>query len=205
MGEEPPVHFALPSSQPLSSSFNANAASHYPAECTDVGNEVKLTDKIEVVDLKMQQSQNKESVLKEDLKSDRKLANSTDNPNSSLVQDIGVVDGPHIGVMNGSLVLGLESVNTVPEINCPVEQAEEIMGTEATSLGLGFGMGLRLSDEAQLEDYRCIPVDHAIAVECDEQVLGELDVAGFEEFSRRIYALNENTSSFRRPRKGSDK
>lgn len=203
MGKEPPVNFALPSSQHLSSSFDANAASHYPDEGTDTGNEVKVTDRIEVVDLKMHQTQNKESVLKEE--PDRKSANSTDNSNSSLAQDTGVVGGPHVGVMNGSLVSGLESVNTVPELNCPVEQAEEIMGTEATSLGLGFGMGLRLSDEAQLEDYRCIPVDHAIAVECDEQVLGELDVAGFEEFSRRIYALNENTSSFRRPRKGSDK
>ncbi|KAG5843435.1 hypothetical protein ANANG_G00150920 [Anguilla anguilla] len=81
------------------------------------------------------------------------------------------------------------------ELCCSVEQAEEIMGTEAT----GFGGG------GPLEDYPCIPVDHAVAVECDEQVLGELDVAGFEEFSRRIYALNENMSSFRRPRKNSDK
>uniref|UniRef100_A0A672H8G4 C2 domain-containing protein n=1 Tax=Salarias fasciatus TaxID=181472 RepID=A0A672H8G4_SALFA len=80
-----------------------------------------------------------------------------------------------------------------PELHCSVEQAEEIMGTEATGLGLGLG------------DYGCIPVDHAVAVECDEQVLGELDVAGLEEFSRRIYALNENMSSFRRPRKNSDK
>ncbi|KAK7925410.1 hypothetical protein WMY93_007720 [Mugilogobius chulae] len=67
------------------------------------------------------------------------------------------------------------------------------MGTEATGLGMG------LVDQAQMEEYSCIPVDHAVAVECDEQVLGELDVAGFEEFSRRIYALNENMSSFRRP------
>uniref|UniRef100_H3CDN0 UV radiation resistance associated gene n=3 Tax=Tetraodon nigroviridis TaxID=99883 RepID=H3CDN0_TETNG len=133
--------------------------------------------------------------MKEEPKPDRKSANSMDNSNSSSAQDTGVVDESNVGVMNGSLVQGLESVDMVPEINCPVEQAEEIIGTEAT----------RLSDEAQLEDYRCIPVDHAIAVECDEQVLGELDVAGFEEFSRRIYALNENTSSFRRPRKGSDK
>uniref|UniRef100_A0A8C6LAN3 UV radiation resistance associated n=1 Tax=Nothobranchius furzeri TaxID=105023 RepID=A0A8C6LAN3_NOTFU len=99
--------------------------------------------------------------------------------------------------MNGSLVPGPPSAGLVPELLCSVEQAEEIMGTEATGLGL--------ADEAQLEDYRCIPVDHAVAVECDEQVLGELDVAGFEEFSKRIYALNENTSSFRRPRKNSDK
>uniref|UniRef100_A0A8P4KIG3 UV radiation resistance associated gene n=1 Tax=Dicentrarchus labrax TaxID=13489 RepID=A0A8P4KIG3_DICLA len=99
----------------------------------------------------------------------------------------------HTGAMNGSLVPEQAPVSLVPELRCSVEQAEEIMGTEATA------------DEARLEDYRCIPVDHAVAVECDEQVLGELDVAGFEEFSRRIYALNENMSSFRRPRKSSEK
>uniref|UniRef100_A0A8C9W5Y8 UV radiation resistance associated gene n=1 Tax=Scleropages formosus TaxID=113540 RepID=A0A8C9W5Y8_SCLFO len=82
-----------------------------------------------------------------------------------------------------------------PEVCCSVEQAEEIMGTEAT----GFG------GAEHLEEYPCIPVEHAVAVECDDQVLGELDAAGFEEFSRRIYALNENMSSFRRPRKNSDK
>uniref|UniRef100_A0A7M4FFN2 UV radiation resistance associated n=1 Tax=Crocodylus porosus TaxID=8502 RepID=A0A7M4FFN2_CROPO len=76
------------------------------------------------------------------------------------------------------------------ELCCTVEQAEEIIGMEAT----GFSTG------DQLEAFNCIPVDHAVAVECDEQVLGE-----FEEFSRRIYALNENMSSFRRPRKSSDK
>uniref|UniRef100_A0A3Q3L9U3 UV radiation resistance associated gene n=1 Tax=Mastacembelus armatus TaxID=205130 RepID=A0A3Q3L9U3_9TELE len=101
----------------------------------------------------------------------------------------------HTGTMNGTLVPGQAPVGLVPEPRCSVEQAEEIMGTEATGL----------ADEARLEDYHCIPVDHAVAVECDEQVLGELDVAGFEEFSRRIYALNENMSSFRRPRKNSDK
>ncbi|XP_065490550.1 UV radiation resistance-associated gene protein [Caloenas nicobarica] len=77
-----------------------------------------------------------------------------------------------------------------PVLCCTVEQAEEIMGMEAT----GFSVG------DQLEDFNSIPVEHAVAVECDEQVLGE-----FEEFSRRIYALNENMSSFRRPRKSSDK
>lgn len=177
--------------------------SHELAESTDARDEKKVKDEMDVVDLKMHQSQNKAFVLNKDPESDREPANGTEESNSSSVQDAAVADEPHVGVMNGSLVPGLKSVNTVPEVHCPVEQAEEIMGTEATSLG--FGMGLRLSDEAQLEDYRCIPVDHAIAVECDEQVLGELDVAGFEEFSRRIYALNENMSSFRRPRKGSDK
>ncbi|XP_069327093.1 UV radiation resistance-associated gene protein isoform X1 [Eulemur rufifrons] len=76
------------------------------------------------------------------------------------------------------------------ELCCAVEQAEEIIGLEAT----GFTSG------DQLEAFNCIPVDSAVAVECDEQVLGE-----FEEFSRRIYALNENVSSFRRPRRSSDK
>ena len=76
------------------------------------------------------------------------------------------------------------------ELCCTVEQAEEIIGMEAT----GFTSG------DQLEAFNCIPVDSAVAVECDEQVLGE-----FEEVSRRIYALNENVSSFRRPRRSSDK
>ncbi|XP_006882925.1 PREDICTED: UV radiation resistance-associated gene protein [Elephantulus edwardii] len=76
------------------------------------------------------------------------------------------------------------------ELCCTVEQAEEIIGLEAT----GFTSG------DQLEAFNCIPVDSAVAVECDEQVLGE-----FEEFSRRIYALNENMSSFRRPRRSSEK
>ncbi|XP_053059691.1 UV radiation resistance-associated gene protein isoform X5 [Acinonyx jubatus] len=76
------------------------------------------------------------------------------------------------------------------ELCCTVEQAEEIIGMEATGLTSGD----------QLEAFNCIPVDSAVAVECDEQVLGE-----FEEFSRRIYALNENVSSFRRPRRSSDK
>ncbi|XP_062983310.1 UV radiation resistance-associated gene protein isoform X2 [Elgaria multicarinata webbii] len=76
------------------------------------------------------------------------------------------------------------------DLLCTVEQAEEIMGMEAT----GFGTG------DQLEAFNYIPVDHAVAVECDDQVLGE-----FEEFSRRICALNKDAPTFRRPRKGSDK
>ncbi|XP_028655951.1 UV radiation resistance-associated gene protein [Erpetoichthys calabaricus] len=109
---------------------------------------------------------------------------------------------PHfISAMNGSalpverLSTDSHSLTLSSELCCSVEQAEEIMGTEAT----GF------SEVEHLEGFQCIPVDHAVAVECDEQVLGELDAAGFEEFSRRIYALSENTSSFRRPRKNSDK
>ncbi|XP_069812081.1 UV radiation resistance-associated gene protein, partial [Dendropsophus ebraccatus] len=76
------------------------------------------------------------------------------------------------------------------DLHCAVEQAEEILGTEASDFTSGD----------QLEAFNSIPVDRAVAVECDDQVLGE-----FEEFSRRIYALNENMSSFRRPRKSSDK
>uniref|UniRef100_A0A3B3YC19 UV radiation resistance associated gene n=1 Tax=Poecilia mexicana TaxID=48701 RepID=A0A3B3YC19_9TELE len=131
--------------------------------------------------------------------------NKTAGVGSSAVQEAGeeTVSSNHTGAMNGSLATGQAPLGLVPELHCSVEQAEEIMGTEATGLGLGVGLGL--TDEARLDDYHCIPVDHAVAVECDEQVLGELDVAGFEEFNRRIYALNENMSSFRRPRKNSDK
>uniref|UniRef100_A0A8C4ZE89 UV radiation resistance associated gene n=1 Tax=Gadus morhua TaxID=8049 RepID=A0A8C4ZE89_GADMO len=108
------------------------------------------------------------------------------------------------GAMNGTLTPGQDLTGGAdgsgPDLRCSVEQAEEIMGTEATGGGHGGGGG-----GARLDDYPCIPVEHAVAVECDEQVLGELDAAGFEEFSRRIYALNENMPSFRRPRKNSDK
>nr|XP_057942794.1 UV radiation resistance-associated gene protein [Doryrhamphus excisus] len=129
-----------------------------------------------------------------------KLPSSTAAPSSSTLGGDGGGDttatSQHTGVMNGSLVPGLR---------CSVEQAEEIMGTEATNLGMGLGGDLGVAEETRLSEYHCIQVDQAVAVECDEQVLGELDVAGFEEFSRRIYALNENMSSFRRPRKNSDK
>uniref|UniRef100_A0AAX7V2G5 C2 domain-containing protein n=1 Tax=Astatotilapia calliptera TaxID=8154 RepID=A0AAX7V2G5_ASTCA len=125
------------------------------------------------------------------------------NTETIVEEDSMIPNSSHPGAMNGSLVLEQAPISLIPELRCSVEQAEEIMGTEAT--GLGLGMGLGLADEARLDDYRCIPVDHAVAVECDEQVLGELDMAGFEEFSRRIYALNENMSSFRRPRKNSEK
>uniref|UniRef100_A0A8C7FC75 UV radiation resistance associated gene n=1 Tax=Oncorhynchus kisutch TaxID=8019 RepID=A0A8C7FC75_ONCKI len=114
------------------------------------------------------------------------LTNQQNTMNGSVMPGYGLA-GPTTGL---TVTMALN-----PELCCSVEQAEEIMGTEATGLGLGDG--------ARLEDYPCIPVEHAVAVECDEQVLGELDAAGFEEFSRRIYALNENMSSFRRPRKNS--
>ncbi|MCJ8742163.1 hypothetical protein PDJAM_G00078990 [Pangasius djambal] len=94
----------------------------------------------------------------------------------------------HPGAMNGSA-----GVLAGAEVCCSVEQAEEIMGTEATGLGLG----------SRPDDFPCIPVEHAVAVECDDQVLGELE--NFQEFSKRIYALSENPSCFRRPRKNSDK
>ncbi|XP_038618016.1 UV radiation resistance-associated gene protein [Tachyglossus aculeatus] len=104
-------------------------------------------------------------------------------------QHEGLTDHP--GAVNGTL---LPSEPAGPaagaDFCCTVERAEEIIGLEATGLSAG----------GQLEAFGCIPVDSAVAVECDDQVLGE-----FEEFSRRIYALNENVSSFRRPRKGSDK
>lgn len=108
----------------------------------------------------------------------------------------------HLAAMNGTALPGQQAgptstllpgqCNPAPSaaLCCAVEQAEEVIGLEAT----GFTSG------DQLEALSCIPVDSAVAVECDDQVLGE-----FEEFSRRIYALNENVSSFRRPRRSSDK
>ncbi|XP_055004356.1 UV radiation resistance-associated gene protein isoform X2 [Boleophthalmus pectinirostris] len=124
----------------------------------------------------------------------------TSSESVDVVEDKASSSTQNSGTMNGSLVVGQATLGPIPELHCSVEQAEEIIGTEATGLALG------LEEQAQLEEeYSSIPVDHAVAVECDDQVLGELDVAGFEEFSRRIYALNENMSSFRRPRKNSDK
>ncbi|KAM6446266.1 UV radiation resistance-associated gene protein [Liasis olivaceus] len=98
---------------------------------------------------------------------------SSEHPSTAAPEQSGVFRGP----------LGTDLL-------CTVEQAEEIMGLEA----MGFGSG------DQLAAFNYIPVDHAVAVECDDQVLGE-----FEEFSRRICALNKDTPTFRRPRKGSDK
>ncbi|NXV42331.1 UVRAG protein, partial [Uria aalge] len=132
------------------------------------------------------------------------LCSSLNGENGSLnnTQDRQESFLGHTSAINGALLPG-ECSGTAsneqprefhpslgPVLCCTVEQAEEIMGMEAT----GFNPG------DQLEDFNSIPVEHAVAVECDEQVLGE-----FEEFSRRIYALNENMSSFRRPRKSSDK
>uniref|UniRef100_A0A8D0GVR1 UV radiation resistance associated n=1 Tax=Sphenodon punctatus TaxID=8508 RepID=A0A8D0GVR1_SPHPU len=132
------------------------------------------------------------------------LCNSVNGENGSLAsaQDQQESFLGHPNAINGTL---LSSESTGPtsseqscdfhlpistDLCCTVEQAEEIIGMEAT----GF------STEDQLEAFNCIPVDRAVAVECDDQVLGE-----FEEFSRRIYSLSKNAPSFRRPRKGSDK
>lgn len=174
----------------------------------DANEELEETDDKEAAEVKIHIGFGKELDMSNKEITGEKPATSAAACNSSSVPDTGeetVANRQHIRAMNGSLVQELASVNLVPELCCSVEQAEEIVGTEAPGLGLGLEIGLGPADEAQMEDYRCIPVDHAVAVECDEQVLGELDVAGFEEFSRRIYALNENMSSFRRPRKGSDK
>lgn len=132
----------------------------------------------------------------------------TDVASCTIPSDCIASSAPqHPGTLNGSAMpsegAGLGVVGAA-EICCSVEQAEEIMGTEATGLGLGLGLGMGFGGGARLDDYPCIPVEHAVAVECDEQVLGEFDAAGIEEVSRRIYAL-ENMSSFRRPRKNSEK
>ncbi|XP_041278373.1 UV radiation resistance-associated gene protein isoform X2 [Onychostruthus taczanowskii] len=120
--------------------------------------------------------------------------NNTQDRQESFLGRSSAINGAFLpgkcsGTMNNEQPCAFQpSLN--PVLCCTVEQAEEIMGMEAT----GFSTG------DQLEDFTSIPVEHAVAVECDEQVLGE-----FEEFSRRICALNENMSSFRRPRKSSDK
>ncbi|XP_040908053.1 UV radiation resistance-associated gene protein [Toxotes jaculatrix] len=215
--EQPPVGLAPPSPSPkhLSSSLDAGMASLNLTKTKEATEEEEQTEEkeqggeTEVEVERCRSADSKIEVDKEEV-TEEEPPSSTVAPNSSTVQETGeetVAAVQHTGTMNGSLVPGQAPVSLVPELRCSVEQAEEIIGTEATGLGLGLGvgMGLGLADEARLEDYRCIPVDHAVAVECDEQVLGELDVAGFEEFSRRIYALNENMSSFRRPRKNSDK
>lgn len=215
--EQPPVSLEPPSPSPkhLSSSLDAGMASlsvSEPTEAKEEGGEQKGGEKEEsggTAEESEHRSIDREVDLEKEEETEEQPPGSTDAPTSSTEGDASeetVATSQHTGTMNGSLVAGQVS-GLVPEMRCSVEQAEEIMGTEATGLGIGMGLGLGLglADEARLEDYHRIPVDHAVAVECDEQVLGELDVAGFEEFSRRIYALNENMSSFRRPRKNSDK
>lgn len=215
--EQAPAGLAPPSPSPkhLSSSLDTSMASLNRTEATEAGEEGEQKEEKEeggdtAVEAERHETIDRETEGDKEEETVEQPPSSTVAPNSSAVQDTGEEAVPtiqHTGAMNGSLVPGQAPVSLAPELRCSVEQAEEIMGTEATGLGLGLGMGLGLglADEARLEDYRCIPVDHAVAVESDEQVLGELDVAGFEEFSRRIYALNENMSSFRRPRKNSEK
>uniref|UniRef100_UPI0037E8C528 UV radiation resistance-associated gene protein isoform X1 n=2 Tax=Semicossyphus pulcher TaxID=241346 RepID=UPI0037E8C528 len=211
--QQPPVGLEPPSPSPqhLSSSLDAGMASLSLAKTSESKEKGERQEEKEeigetAVEVETQGSAERKVEFEKEVETEEQLSSSTVVPNSSSVQDSGeetAASSQHTGAMNGSLVAGQAPVSLVPELRCSVEQAEEIMGTEATGLGLGLGLGV--ADEARMEDYRCIPVDHAVAVECDEQVLGELDVAGFEEFSRRIYALNENMSSFRRPRKNSDK
>ncbi|XP_026184191.1 UV radiation resistance-associated gene protein isoform X2 [Mastacembelus armatus] len=218
MGEEQPPGGLTPPSpslKQLSSSLDANMTSLSLTKTMEASEEGEQKEEKEqggvtVFEGEQSGSTDKEIEVNKEEETEEQLLSSTVVPTCSTVQETSketVGAAQHTGTMNGTLVPGQAPVGLVPEPRCSVEQAEEIMGTEATGLGLGLGlgMGLGLADEARLEDYHCIPVDHAVAVECDEQVLGELDVAGFEEFSRRIYALNENMSSFRRPRKNSDK
>ncbi|XP_037544075.1 UV radiation resistance-associated gene protein [Nematolebias whitei] len=199
--EQPPVSLSppLPAPKQLSSSLNASmAALNIPPtrEANQAGEQEEDVEKSG--DTNVREEEDKETEADEGGVKEQPPS-STGASNAGLKQDVGDETVSSVQHMNGSLLPGQTPVGPVPEPLCSVEQAEEIMGTEATGLGLGVG----LADEARLEDYHCIPVDHAVAVECDEQVLGELAV--FEEFSRRIYALNENPSSFRMPRKNSDK
>ncbi|XP_034082713.1 UV radiation resistance-associated gene protein [Gymnodraco acuticeps] len=198
MGEKQTLAAPSPSPQHLSSSLDAGMASLNLAkstEPTEDGEEKEESREAEVEVGRCRSTDGEMEVDKEE-EPEEQPTSSTVASHSLTVQDTGEDSSQHTASTNGS-------VSLAPELRCSVEQAEEIMGTEATGLGLGLGLGV--ADEARMEDYRSIPVDHAVAVECDEQVLGELDAAGFEEFSRRIYALNENMSSFRRPRKNSDK
>ncbi|KAK2828844.1 hypothetical protein Q5P01_019878 [Channa striata] len=217
--EQAPVGVTPPSPSPkhMSSSLDASMASLNLITTTKASEETEQKEDKDqegeaAVEVERCRSSDRETEVdeEEEEESEEQPLSSTVATNSSTVQETGeesMASVQHTGTMNGSVVPGPAPVNLVPDLRCSVEQAEEIMGTEATGLGLGLGlgMGLGIADEARLEEYRCIPVEHAVAVECDDQVLGELDVAGFEEFSRRIYALNENMSSFRRPRKNSDK
>ncbi|KAK5859225.1 hypothetical protein PBY51_003307 [Eleginops maclovinus] len=200
-----------PSPQHLSSSLDAGMASLNLAkttEPTEDGEEKEEKEESREAEVEVGRCRSTDEEIEVNKREETEVqpTSSPVAPHSFTVQDTGEETSQHTGAMNGSVVPGQAPEGLAPELRCSVEQAEEIMGTEATGLGLGMGIGV--ADEARMEDYRSIPVDHAVAVECDEQVLGELgelDAAGFEEFSRRIYALNENMSSFRRPRKNSDK
>uniref|UniRef100_A0A7N4NW67 UV radiation resistance associated n=1 Tax=Sarcophilus harrisii TaxID=9305 RepID=A0A7N4NW67_SARHA len=140
-------------------------------------------------------SKKKEADFDDNLNRGHINVNSSQEPQELLLGHPGAVNGTLLPREHSSVACSeqpeeLPATSRGTELHCTVEQAEEIIGTEAMGLSSG----------EQLEAFNCIPVDRAVAVECDEQVLGE-----FEEFSRRIYALNENVSSFHRPRKSSDK
>uniref|UniRef100_A0A8C5EW84 UV radiation resistance-associated gene protein n=1 Tax=Gouania willdenowi TaxID=441366 RepID=A0A8C5EW84_GOUWI len=203
-----------PSSSPknLSSTLDASMATLNLSSATEVSEseaqkEQKDEGGVTAVEAERCKSTTQEDPVDVESETEAVPQISPEAPNTAADKDFEKTKSPpqYVGAMNGSLVREQAPVGLVPALSCSVEQAEEIMGTEATGLGLGLGAGLVLVEEAQPEDYHCIPVDHAVAVECDDQVLGELDVAGIEECSRRIYALNENMSSFRRPRKNSEK
>lgn len=199
--QQPPVNLSppLPAPKHLPSSLNASMASLNITPTREASQAGEQEDDVEKCgDTNVREEADKETGADEGGVKEQPPS-SAGVSNTCLKQDVGDETVSSVQHMNGSLLPGQTPASPVPEPLCSVEQAEEIMGTEATGLGLGVG----LADEAPLEDYHCIPVDHAVAVECDEQVLGELAV--FEEFSRRIYALNENPSSFRMPRKNSDK
>ncbi|XP_029924576.1 UV radiation resistance-associated gene protein [Myripristis murdjan] len=215
--QQPPDGLAPPSASPkhLSSSLDAGMTSLSLANTLEAKEQGEKNEERDeggeaAVEMEREEEAEREVEVEREEEMEAQQPSSTVRSTSPTVLDTGeevVPSSQHTGAMNGSLVPGQGPVSLVPELRCSVEQAEEIMGTEATGLGLGLelGLGIGLGEGARLEDYPCIPVDHAVAVDSDEQVLGELDVAGFEEFSRRIYALNENMSSFRRPRKNSDK
>lgn len=198
--EPHPPALASPSASPKHlTSLDAAMASLNMGKSTESAQEGEVEEKEEAKIAQPEETlEEEESGPEKELQAEEQDAHPSCSSSPTVSSNTVAAEAQHSGAMNGSLVVGQAAAGPM-ELCCSVEQAEEIMGTEATGLGLG------LVDQAHLEEYRCIPVDQAVAVECDEQVLGELDVAGFEEFSRRIYALNENMSSFRRPRKNSDK
>ncbi|XP_044524091.1 UV radiation resistance-associated gene protein [Gracilinanus agilis] len=179
-------------------SYNSALAQPVAASKTVGESEKKMASLSSSLDTSLDFSKDnkkKEADFDDNLSRGHADVNSSQEPQELLLEHPRTVGGSvlpreHSGVACRERPEELAAAARGAELCCAVEQAEEIMGTEA--------MGLSSGD--QLEAFNCIPVDKAVAVECDEQVLGE-----FEEFSRRIYALNENVSSFRRPRKSSDK
>ncbi|XP_034034916.1 UV radiation resistance-associated gene protein [Thalassophryne amazonica] len=196
--EQPPAFLAppLPSSKVLSSSLDPTMALcnlDNSMESKDDGEQKETEEAMESTVNRYKCSENELQVDKKETEEQTHSSAATPRPSTMLDTGEEMVQSCQLtNTMNGSLVARQAPVSLMPELHCSVEQAEEIMGTEAT---------LELPvDEAQLENYQSIPVDHAVAVECDEQVLSELG-----EYNKRIYALSENTSTFRRPRKNSYK